>query len=115
MSFTTIAWISRCRQFKEFFVGADYEVATGIGFRLKANVVPKATGKKTRGFRIVQYGNGYAENQVFQAAVIDDVGLGAIRAALEQLRKKLNRGGIEFYDPATDCIDDYIVGGGFFW
>ena len=96
-------------------MGADYEVATGIGFRLKGDVLPKATGKKTRGFRTVQYGNAYAENQVFQAAVIDDVGLGAIRAALEQLRKKLHREGVEFFDPASDFIDDYIVGGGFFW
>ena len=96
-------------------MGADYEVATGIGFRLKSDVLPKATGKKTRGFRTVQYGNAYAENHVFKAAVIDDVGLGAIRAALEQLRKKLHREGVEFFDPASDFIDDYIVGGGFFW
>lgn len=94
-------------------MGLDYDIWTGIGFRLKARVVPKASGKKALRFRTVQYGNAYAENQVFQAAVIDDVGIGAIGRALDQLREMLNQEGIEFVDPASDCIDDYIVGGGF--
>lgn len=96
-------------------MGVDWEVATGIGFRLKGEIDPDAAGEQSFGFRIIRYGSVYEENEVFHAAVINDVGLGDVGAALEDLRQSLESEGLEFLDPGTAFIDDYFVGGGFFW
>ena len=46
--------------------------------------------------------------------MIDDCGLGDVGAALEELRQSLEREGLGFFDPGTDFMDDYFVGGGFY-
>lgn len=95
-------------------MGIDWEVATGIGFRLESDISPDAYAEQPFGFRIIRYGSVYGENEVFHAAVIDDVGLGDVGAAIEDLRQSLEREGLGFFDPGTDFVDDYFVGGGFY-
>lgn len=95
-------------------MGIDWEVSTGIGFRLEGEISPDACAEQPFAFRIIRYGSVYGEKEVFYAAVIDDVGLGDVGAALEDLRQSLEREGLRFFDPGTDFMDDYLVGGGFY-